>query len=966
MFKKIFLKLLLGVFGAVILTSFSYAAVSQYIVGYVNENQTPINYKMWDTKDSSHIGTGACIYDSTFNVTYGYNDIGNIYSLYGKGDTIVFLVEKNSKFAVSTIVGDTSGYQDILPPVSMQNIPVPTATVATDRVNLTWTAPTVQTGAIVGYNIYRKENVAGSTFAKINTSTITTTSYSDTSGTAGKSYIYAVSIILAGNVETTEKSGSSNAVTYPSGGQPSTSILLDDYDTPAEVDGYYVFAPSEQYNPTKTITSGVGINSTSAMKTTYGANTNAETAYRGWGGYYPSASPKNLSSAGTISFWMKGDGTTNKIKFQMTDKDGSDYAVDEPNGLYVSNTTWQEYKLPISSIKKINTTGEVEGLDTTKITNYGFSFSGTSASTGILIDDVKAIAGSVSAASLQLATDPVNLTQANGYSSSVNITNGGTETLTWIVSETANWLTVTPASGTNNGTIVFTGATEGMAAGSSQTATVTVKSNAGEKAITVNITATTPPTPGPKVISVTPASGAQGTTIALATLEAQDVLFKNAKSIEVGFGTGITHGDVTIVDDTTLTVANVAIASDAIVGSRIVSVTMDGQKITGEVFTVTETIPSYVLDNMEGVLVTPDSYYVTAETIAYTPSKAFSSESHEKAQSLKVAYPFVPDPAKAWRLIGAVLADTRDLSSYNAISFWLKGDGKAHKVKFQLKDADGDNFAMTENDALNIQATTDWKEYIVPISSIGIRVESGSDPVLSNGSLDLKNIDQYQLVFTGTTESTGLYIDYVIATNTSLVGDPFIESIDPKSGVYGREMTFTIKGSNLGVGGEVNVESEGVTTVYKSSVSGSKITAWGQTDIEIKVPPMEIGQKSLSIVRTDTKQSNIITFDVVGQSVAGAGSSYNYPNPFNPLSGEKTKIVFDPQGATTATAYIMDMSSKIVGKLIWTDPGTGVNEIEWDGLSAFSEKLGDGVYLYRVIDSNNKLLGRGKILIINK
>ena len=56
--------------------------------------------------------------------------------------------------------------------------------------------------------------------------------------------------------------------------------------------------------------------------------------------------------------------------------------------------------------------------------------------------------------------------------------------------------------------------------------------------------------------------------------------------------------------------------------------------------------------------------------------------------------------------------------------------------------------------------------------------------------------------------------------------------------------------------------------------------------------------------------------------------------------------------------------AKVVQKIVWTSVGT--NEITWNGRNAFSEIQGDGVYPYRVVDASNKVLGKGKILVINK
>ena len=125
----------------------------------------------------------------------------------------------------------------------------------------------------------------------------------------------------------------------------------------------------------------------------------------------------------------------------------------------------------------------------------------------------------------------------------------------------------------------------------------------------------------------------------------------------------------------------------------------------------------------------------------------------------------------------------------------------------------------------------------------------------------------------------------------------------------------------------------------------------------------------MRIVRSDNKESNTAIFEVegIGGSSAG-GSSYNYPNPFNPSSSNpvenKTTIVFDAGSAKNISVYIFDISARLVKKIDWAG---GAGTVTWDGKNGFGEVLGDGVYLYRVINNEGKSqLGKGKILIIHQ
>ena len=687
---------------------------------------------------------------------------------------------------------------------------------------------------------------------------------------------------------------------------------------------------------------------------------------------------KDITSYDTISFWMKGDGSTNTVKIQLKDDDGTNWAATDAAAVSTADTDWKEYKVPISSITKSLNPGADGSLEKTKIAEYQFTFVGKNGSLndGVYIDYVT-LENAAETPALSVNKTTLNFTAqyggVNPNSQTVSVSNTGGGTLSWSTSDPGNWLSISPLSGTlgagNGETLTFSVDVTGVATGDYSYSAIINSIDGGSSTIVVNLNVTEPHALAPKLLSADPASATQGTTVSLMTIEAQDTQFSGTLSVD--FGEGITHGNVTVIDDTTLTVADVVLAGSASAGLKLIKVTQGSSVITGEIFTVIETTSSFVIDDFEGDLVDPaNGYYREAALKDYKPtSERTSKEAYEKDYSFSVVYGSISDPANAWRLVGAVLNDLKDISSYNAISLRIKGDGQPHQFKFQLKDRDsatsdeGDNFA---SNPIDINPTTNWQEYTIPIANIGSRVNEGSTDN-SNGTLDKQLIKEYQLVFQGESGTSGLLLDYVILKNTSQIEDPVITSIDPNHGIYGRETTFTLTGSGLGNGGEIKIEGQGITSIYKSSADQeSRVSAWSINSIAFTVPRMEVGTKTISVKRTDGKESNTITFNVVASDVTGVSGSYNYPNPFNPLAGEITKIVFDPQGATSATAYIMDMTTRIVGKLSWTDDGSGPSEIEWNGVSAFSEKLGDGVYLYRVIDSNNKLLGKGKILIINK
>jgi len=86
---------------------------------------------------------------------------------------------------------------------------------------------------------------------------------------------------------------------------------------------------------------------------------------------------------------------------------------------------------------------------------------------------------------------------SNPATQTVSITNGGTQTLSWTVSSpTKSWLSVTPTSGTNAGTLTLSVNTSGMSI-STDSATFTVTGAGSTQTVTVTIVVTAPATPTP-------------------------------------------------------------------------------------------------------------------------------------------------------------------------------------------------------------------------------------------------------------------------------------------------------------------------------------------------------------------------------------------------------------------------------------------------------------------------------------
>ncbi len=109
---------------------------------------------------------------------------------------------------------------------------------------------------------------------------------------------------------------------------------------------------------------------------------------------------------------------------------------------------------------------------------------------------------------------------------SVNISNTGGGTLTWTASETAPWLSVSPASGTGTGTITVS-ATAGSLSPGTLSASVNLSApGAASKTIPVSFTVTAAPVPS--AISITPSSLSFTATQSAANPATQTLSLKNS------------------------------------------------------------------------------------------------------------------------------------------------------------------------------------------------------------------------------------------------------------------------------------------------------------------------------------------------------------------------------------------------------------------------------------------------------
>ncbi|OGC03767.1 hypothetical protein A2276_07925 [candidate division WOR-1 bacterium RIFOXYA12_FULL_43_27] len=474
---------------------------------------------------------------------------------------------------------------------------------------------------------------------------------------------------------------------------------------------------------------------------------------------------------------------------------------------------------------------------------------------------------------------------------------------------------------------------------------------------------------GPSISSISPTSGKQGETLSV-TISGSGTSWTGDMKSSVKFSNaGITVNSASASTATTIA-ANITIASTAVTGAGTVSITGASGTAAFTVNTSGGGATTVVIDDFEGTAVNPTTgYYGFAPTGYSNPTYTrITSDKYEKSYSMQTSYALASTDTDSWRGWGGILAATQDLSNVDTLSFYVKGDGSTtNKVKIQFKDADGTNFAVADADAA-AQSSGSWTKY--ELASFKTKMARVTGSTAGDANMDWSKVIEYQMVFTGKAASSGVLLDYVVATKgttpTPTSDAPSIISISPAKAKTGD--TVTITGTNLGTAGKVEFSGAQSKTYIESAAANSAITSWAVSQIVFKVPAGLSGTMQLSAIRTsDLKQSNAVTFEVTSQAT-GTGS-YNYPNPFNPNGGESTTIVFDSGTDTTATIYIFNTAAEMVEKLSWTSATPAIPNqsatVTWNGKNAYGETLGDGAYLYRVA-AGSKLIAKGKILVVNK
>jgi len=163
-----------------------------------------------------------------------------------------------------------------------------------------------------------------------------------------------------------------------------------------------------------------------------------------------------------------------------------------------------------------------------------------------------------------------------------------------------------------------------------------------------------------------------------------------------------------------------------------------------------------------------------------------------------------------------------------------------------------------------------------------------------------------------------------------------------------------INTSGTGIGHDITaVLDNNIDEIFNlNNFYESDLDTYGQGYVRFQLPQMEPGIHSLRLKAWDVLNNSseiILDFSVMNDGDLVIDHVLNYPNPFT----TKTQFWFEhnkPGQDLLVQVHIFSLSGKVVKKLekAINTPGNRSCEVEWDGRDDFGDKIGRGVYIYRI------------------
>jgi len=464
-----------------------------------------------------------------------------------------------------------------------------------------------------------------------------------------------------------------------------------------------------------------------------------------------------------------------------------------------------------------------------------------------------------------------------------------------------------------------------------------------------------------EVVDLTPTIGNLSTTGSLEVGQTVIITGTNfgAEKVDtslVRFGT--TVGNPTAWSDLSITVA---VPQGAGTGEVELTVVTEN----GEVYQIVNIGPNIYIDDFEGGSVgtwaenlADSGYYTTGNNV--TPDNDTISTEGPKAEAkydgakgMKVKYSHAAtEEASLW---GGKLANTLDLSAIKGISMYINWDDSNNAFDLIIKDTNGlQTKASVSNTSLMGVNGGGYGKLIIPVTNFA-----------NDLGFDWTKVTDYSIMYTTDTSSeTYHYVDNIIAIveGEEIETDVKIFSIDPSAAPAGTKIT--IKGEDFGSAqGQSSLIFENIET---NASFQAKVEKWSASEIKAVVPEQaNTGDYNVRVIKIaiaagtiNAQESNNANFQV-SAIAATLGTVIIRPNPFNP---NVESVTFDFTNTANAGIYIYDMTAKLVYKQVVSGSTT-----TWTGRDNWSKLAGDGAYLLRVINEDNKqLIAKGKILVIKQ
>ena len=313
-------------------------------------------------------------------------------------------------------------------------------------------------------------------------------------------------------------------------------------------------------------------------------------------------------------------------------------------------------------------------------------------------------------------------------------------------------------------------------------------------------------------ISLSPSSGEQGWTGNIA-VTGTGSHFINGTTAAVFSGVGITINSITVTSPVSATV-NVTIDPAALMNSRTLTLSTDlgalGTETVTAAFAVTSGGSGVVIDDFEfyadkdhrGMM---NYYYQSGSGVneVTIPAPANSvTVVQEGIRSMEITYPGAAGTQWGGYWGGGLNSETKDLTPYNGISLWIKGDGTSNTISISLLEADVAGVPQETYASTAVTLTdTDWHEVEIPFSAF-VRDPYGN---LLEGTFS-KVIKGYTVMYRGSQATSAQHrLDYIVAKNVSA-------DTEPPTSVFGNSMVKN--GSDLTLGWTPATDNIGVVGYY--------------------------------------------------------------------------------------------------------------------------------------------------------